>query len=80
MLVASISNQLVLDNNSEDGKVTVNLTMTSEGSNKWSTMTSNNNVGKAIAITMDDIVYSAPQVNGPISGGNTEISGRLHHG
>ena len=58
--------------NSEDGKVTVNLTMTYEGSDRWYNMTSNN-VGKAIAITMDDIVYSAPQVNGPINGGNIEI-------
>ncbi|MDG1842547.1 MAG: hypothetical protein P8I93_09395 [Crocinitomicaceae bacterium] len=62
--------------NSKDGEVTVDLTMTSEGSNKWHTMTSNN-VGKAIAITMDDIVLSAPKVNGTISGGNTQISGRF---
>ena len=56
--------------------MTVNLTMTSEGSNKWFTMTSNN-VGKAIAITMDDIVYSATQVNGPINGGYIEIDARF---
>jgi len=62
--------------NQNDGKVTVNLTMTSEGSNKWSKMTSDN-VGRAIAITMDNVVYSAPQVNGAITGGNTEISGRF---
>ena len=58
--------------NGENGKVTISLNMTSEGSNKWYNMTSNN-VGKAIAITMDDIVYSTLQILGPVNGGNIEI-------
>ena len=32
-------------------------------------------MGRPIAIALDDIVYSAPNVNGPIEGGNSEISG-----
>ena len=58
----------------EDGKISVNLTMTNEGSDKWRLMTAEN-VGRQVAITMDNVVYSAPVVNGEISGGSTEISG-----
>jgi SecD/SecF fusion protein len=56
------------------GAITVDLTMTVEGADKWAQMTTNN-VGKFVAITMDDVVYSAPRVNEPITGGNTQISG-----
>jgi SecD/SecF fusion protein len=58
----------------QSGTITVDLTMTVEGSDKWGQMTADN-VGKFVAITMDDIVYSAPRVNEPITGGNTQISG-----
>jgi len=60
--------------NTEDNKITVNLTMTVEGAEKWASMTEDN-VGRQVAITMDSVVFSAPNVNGPIKGGNTEISG-----
>ena len=56
------------------GQVTVDLSMTIEGSDKWAKMTSDN-VGKCVAITMDDVVYSAPRVNEAITRGNTQISG-----
>jgi SecD/SecF fusion protein len=56
------------------GMVTVDLTMTIEGADKWAQMTSEN-VGKFVAISMDDVVYSSPRVNEPITGGNTQISG-----
>ena len=56
------------------GQVTVDLSMTLEGSDKWAKMTSDN-VGKCVAITMDDVVYSAPRVNEAITRGNTQISG-----
>lgn len=58
----------------EDGKISVNLTMTNEGADKWRLMTAEN-VGRQVAITMDNVVYSAPVVRGEISGGSTEISG-----
>ncbi len=60
--------------NQEDAKVTVNLQMTPEGSDKWALMTSEN-IQRQVAITMDDVVYSAPVVQGAITQGNTEISG-----
>lgn len=60
----------------ERGQRTVNLRMTIEGSEKWALMTGEN-VGKAVAITMDNIVYSAPVVQNVISQGNTEITGNF---
>ncbi|MDX2360241.1 MAG: hypothetical protein QNK23_05515 [Crocinitomicaceae bacterium] len=62
--------------NSDNNELTVNLTMTAEGSDKWARMTENN-VGRAIAITMDDQVYSAPNVISAITGGDTQISGNF---
>ena len=59
---------------SQDGKITVDLEMSEEGSDKWAQMTQDN-VERVVAITMDNVVYSAPLVNGPISGGRTQISG-----
>ncbi len=60
----------------ESGKPTVRMQMTNSGSATWARMTTKN-VGRPIAITLDDIVYSAPNVNGPIEGGNSEISGNF---
>lgn len=53
---------------------TVNVQMTIEGSEKWAEMTQEN-IGKQVAITMDNVVYSAPVVQNAITGGNTEITG-----
>jgi SecD/SecF fusion protein len=58
----------------QSGKITVDLSMTEEGSDKWAEMTGDN-VNKIVAITMDDVVYSAPRVINAITGGNTQISG-----
>lgn len=56
------------------GDITVDLSMNDEGMEQWSRMTSEN-VNRLVAITMDNVVYSAPQVRGAINGGNTQISG-----
>ncbi len=58
------------------GSITVNVSMTTEGSERWAEMT-NDNKGRSVAITMDDVVYSAPVVRSAINGGNTEISGNF---
>jgi SecD/SecF fusion protein len=58
----------------QNGKITVDVTMSAEGSDKWSEMTEDN-VNRIVAITMDEVVYSAPRVMNKISGGNTQISG-----
>ena len=57
-----------------EGKITVDLQMTEEGGDNWAQMTQDN-AGRVIAISMDDVVYSAPRVNEPITGGRTQISG-----
>lgn len=62
------------ERNQERAQNVVSLRMTNDGQDKWAEMTAKN-VGKQIAITMDDVVYNAPNVNEPIRGGSTEISG-----
>ncbi|RYF97126.1 MAG: protein translocase subunit SecD, partial [Chitinophagaceae bacterium] len=51
-----------------------NMIMTNTGSRAWAKMTGEN-VGKPIAIVLDNMVYSAPHVNGVIDGGTSQISG-----
>jgi len=55
------------------GGVVVEMSMNKHGADVWAKMTGDN-VGKPIAIVLDDIVYSAPFVNGPITGGNSQIT------
>ncbi len=59
---------------SQDGKITVDLEMTVEGSDEWGRMTTENK-DRIIAISMDSVVYSAPRVINPITTGRTQISG-----
>lgn len=62
--------------NQMTGAPTVSMSMNTDGSRRWAALTKAN-VGKAIAIVLDGVVYSAPRVNGEISGGNSEISGNF---
>ncbi len=55
-------------------KPEVSMTMNSNGSKLWAKMTTDN-VGKFVAVVLDDYVYTAPSVNTPITGGRTSISG-----
>jgi SecD/SecF fusion protein len=52
----------------KNGSATVNVKLTEEGDAKWSKMTARN-VDKVIAMTMDEVVYCAPNVMGAIGGG-----------
>jgi SecD/SecF fusion protein len=56
------------------GEITVDLSMNDEGMDQWGRMTSEN-INRLVAITMDNVVYSAPVVRGAIMSGNTQISG-----
>jgi len=58
----------------ELGKPAIKMNMTSVGAKTWAKLTGKN-VGRPIAIALDEIVYSAPRVNGAIEGGSSEISG-----
>jgi SecD/SecF fusion protein len=58
------------------GRPSVSMSMNSDGARRWAALTKAN-VGKAIAIVLDDAVYSAPRVNGEISGGNSQITGNF---
>lgn len=62
--------------NSVTGRPTVNMTMNSDGARRWASLTKAN-VGRAIAIVLDGVVYSAPRVSGEITGGSSEISGNF---
>jgi SecD/SecF fusion protein len=57
-----------------DGKPEVTMAMDVTGARLWKKMTGDN-VGKYVAVVLDDRVYSAPLVNGEIAGGSTSISG-----
>ena len=54
----------------------VTMTMNDEGARKWARLTGDN-IGRSIAIVLDGVVYSAPNVNSEITGGRSEISGNF---
>ena len=58
------------------GHPSVSMSMNSDGARRWAALTKAN-VGKAIAIVLDGVVYSAPRVNGEITGGNSQITGNF---
>ena len=64
------------DEFNENGQQVVGMTMNSEGSRLWAQLTKDN-VGHCIAIVLDGYVYSAPTVNGEITGGRSSISGHF---
>ncbi len=54
----------------------VSMRMDNDGAKQWSKITGNN-IGYPIAIVLDDVVYSAPNVNGVIDGGSSQITGNF---
>lgn len=54
----------------------VSMTMNAEGAKKWARVT-RDNIGHAVAIVLDDYVYSYPNVNQAIEGGRSQITGRF---
>lgn len=58
------------------GRPEVSMTMNSDGAREWAALTKAN-VGKAVAIVLDGVVYSAPRVNQEIDGGQSSISGNF---
>lgn len=59
---------------SNTGQNEISMTMNNDGAREWKRITGEN-VGKCIAIVLDDQVYSAPNVNQEIGGGRSSITG-----
>ncbi|GFH85893.1 protein translocase subunit SecDF [Bacteroides acidifaciens] len=57
-------------------KPIVTMAMNNDGARRWAQLTKQN-IGRAIAIVLDNYVYSAPNVNTEITGGHSEISGNF---
>jgi len=75
--VAPIEGDVIDDASQEygqTGKPEVSMTMNATGSRQWGKMTTEN-VGKFVAVVLDDYVYTAPSVNVAITTGRTSISG-----
>lgn len=62
------------DYNPMNNQPTISLEMDQEGANIWAKLT-RDNIGRPIAIALDDFVYSAPNVENEITGGRSSISG-----
>ena len=62
--------------NNLSGQPEVSMSMNTDGARRWAALTKAN-VGRAIAIVLDGSVYSAPRVNGEISGGQSSITGNF---
>lgn len=60
----------------ELSRVVVDMQMDSKGAKEWKTLTEKN-VGKPVAVTLDDRVYTAPNVVNAIPNGRTQISGNF---
>jgi SecD/SecF fusion protein len=75
--IAPIEGDVIDDASQEYGQTgqpEVSMTMNATGSRQWGKMTTEN-VGKFVAVVLDDYVYTAPIVNTPITTGRTSISG-----
>ncbi len=59
---------------SQTGEVEVSMTMNGEGAKIWKNLT-RNNIGHSVAIVLDDVVYSAPNVQSEIPNGRSNITG-----
>lgn len=78
-VAAPISGEVVSDARQDfdqGGRPEVSMSMTPTGSRKWAHMTGAN-IGKQVAVVLDDVVYSDPVVQSEITGGNTSISGNF---
>lgn len=74
---AALGGEVIVDARQDydaNGKVEVTIQMNSEGAKSWKRLTGEN-IGKQVAIVLDDYVYSYPVVNDEIPNGRSSISG-----
>jgi SecD/SecF fusion protein len=77
--VAPLEGDVIVDagNDYDDrGRPEVNMRMNAEGARKWKNLTAAN-VGRPVAIILDDFVYTAPNVQNEIPNGNSSITGNF---
>ena len=58
------------------GHPSVSMQMNSDGARRWSQITKQN-IGRGVAIVLDDAVYSSPRILTQIDGGNSQITGNF---
>ncbi|MEC5394431.1 protein translocase subunit SecD [Bergeyella sp. RCAD1439] len=60
----------------ELGRIVVDMQMDSKGAKDWAVLTEKN-VNRPVAVTLDNVVYTAPNVINKIPNGRTQISGNF---
>lgn len=77
---APLSGDVVTDANADfeqnSSSASVSMKMNAEGAKDWARLTKDN-IGKSIAIVLDNYVYSFPRVNDEITGGSSQITGNF---
>ena len=76
---APLEGDVVTDAKDEFDQTTgppLSMTMNSDGARRWAQLTKQN-IGRSIAIVLDNYVYSAPNVNSEITGGRSQITGHF---
>ncbi len=78
---AALSGDIITDarkdyDQKSGGTPLISMSMNSEAAQKWATITGANK-GKCVAVVMDNMVFSAPRVNGAITGGQSQITGNF---
>jgi preprotein translocase subunit SecD len=76
LMTGTVIKSAAVGQDSVNGGIVVNVTMDSKGSKTWADYTTSH-VGKQVAIVLDGVVKSAPVINEPIIGGQTQISGKF---
>ena len=75
-LDGSCINDASISYREQGGMPTVSMAMNPDGAKTWARLTTDN-VGRSVAVVLDGMVYSYPNVNEPITGGRSEISGHF---
>jgi SecD/SecF fusion protein len=78
---AALSGDIITDarkdyDQRQGGVPLISMSMNTDAAQKWAKITGAN-VGKCVAVVMDNMVFSAPRVNGAITGGQSQITGNF---
>ena len=76
---APLEGEVVTDAKDEfdqNGRPSVSMQMNVEGARRWAALTKAN-IHRPVAIVLDNVVYSAPNVQNEITGGNSQITGNF---